>query len=190
MSEYPFVDIHTHSELIPKDVVAIRNVFYGDALNYRFDIKRFYSIGLHPWFIEGADDTFDPAKLEMLAAKPFVMAIGEIGLDSTADIDIEKQSRIFELQLTVAHKLKKPVIIHCVRTISYFIPKFKNNSFKVPVILHGYNCNAEITGSLINKNCFFSYLNKTFFLKPMKARYLLKKFMKQGPGSEISRPVV
>jgi TatD DNase family protein len=157
MLKYPFVDIHTHSEQIPGDVVTIRNVFYNDALSYKFENDRFYSVGLHPWFIRDDEKTFKIKILEEIASRHFVLAIGETGLDSMADAEVELQTRVFEMQLFLANKLRKPVIVHCENMISHFISMVRKNFFKVPVIFHGYNFNIQDTTELIRKNCYFSF---------------------------------
>ena len=69
------------------------------------------------------------------------------------DIQIE----IFELQLKLAQKLNKPVIIHNVRSASYFQSLLKKTDLRVPLIFHGYNLNEEITADLLKKNCYFSF---------------------------------
>ncbi|MCX6258022.1 MAG: TatD family hydrolase [Bacteroidia bacterium] len=157
MSDYPYIDLHTHSETIPQHVVAIRNVFYGDARDYKFKEDRFYSVGLHPWFIEHGLGSLNQKLLESFCSKSYVLAVGEAGLDTTIDQLQDIQIDIFELQLKLAQKLNKPIIIHNVRSASYFQALLKKADLKVPLIFHGYNLNEEITAEFLKKNCYFSF---------------------------------
>ena len=43
---------------------------------------------------------------------PTCIAIGECGLDTTADIKLDEQVEAFKLQLKLAKELNKPVVIH------------------------------------------------------------------------------
>lgn len=73
----------------------------------------FASVGVHPHDTQ----TFDEAaikKLEELIINKKVVAIGEVGLDYFRNLSPkEKQIEVFKLQLDLAIKHNKPVIIHC-----------------------------------------------------------------------------
>jgi TatD DNase family protein len=75
--------------------------------------------GFHPAYALGwRDDSL--AELETLAQNPFVVAIGEIGLDYVYDdsnthfpgATRKQQENVFEAQLDLASRLKLPVVIH------------------------------------------------------------------------------
>ena len=71
------------------------------------------AVGVHPEEVKGVPEDY-LEQLERLAAKPKVVAIGEIGLDyyweENASPDVQK--RFFEDQLLLAKRLCLPVIIH------------------------------------------------------------------------------
>ncbi len=71
------------------------------------------AVGVHPEDVKSAPADY-LTRLESLAAKPKVVAIGEIGLDyyweENASPDVQK--RFFEAQLLLADRLRLPVIIH------------------------------------------------------------------------------
>ena len=74
----------------------------------------YYSIGIHPWYIK--EDRIDE-ELKIIEEKlqtKTCLAIGECGLDKRIDISLEQQTIVFEKQLALAEKYKKPVVIHCV----------------------------------------------------------------------------
>lgn len=73
----------------------------------------FAAVGMHPHDARlFTDQTLN--QLEILAKDPKVVAIGEIGLDYFRNLSARTvQKKIFALQLQLALKLNKPVIIHC-----------------------------------------------------------------------------
>ena len=71
------------------------------------------SVGIHP-HDAGAAAVEHIAEIERLAAGPRVVAVGEIGLDFFRNLSPpDVQDRIFRLQLEVARRVGKPVLIHC-----------------------------------------------------------------------------
>lgn len=71
------------------------------------------AVGVHPEDVKSAPADY-LTKLESLAAKPKVVAIGEIGLDYywEENASPDAQKRFFEDQLLLAERLRLPVIIH------------------------------------------------------------------------------
>ncbi len=73
----------------------------------------FAAVGCHPHETEAINQE-DIAELEKLAAKPEVVAIGEIGLDyHYQPVDKKAQIEVMQKQLALAQRLALPVIIHC-----------------------------------------------------------------------------
>lgn len=70
------------------------------------------SFGVHPWSIACAGDTWQQQLEKYLMSSP--SGIGEIGLDFTdPTLDRQLQERIFAEQLAMAHRMHRPVSIHC-----------------------------------------------------------------------------
>ena len=69
--------------------------------------KLYATAGVHPLYIENQDLN----ELFTLADHPRVVAIGEIGLDNTAD-NYKEQRRFLISQILIANSLHLPVIIH------------------------------------------------------------------------------
>jgi TatD DNase family protein len=71
------------------------------------------SVGVHPHDAAEADETVC-ATIERLAADPRVVAIGEIGLDFFRNLSPrDAQERTLRWMLDLAHRARKPVLIHC-----------------------------------------------------------------------------
>jgi len=98
----------------------------------RYERGVYAAVGLHPlhlyksetegdgYVFAGRDEEFNYDAYEKLASFEKVVAIGEIGLDYykiNPGIDVQEvkkvQKEAFWQQLLLAHRLEKPVIIHC-----------------------------------------------------------------------------
>ena len=66
------------------------------------------------------------------------LAIGEIGLDKTIQLNINEQIKLFKKQLIYAEKLNLPVIIHCVKAYNELIQIKREIQPNQPWIIHGF----------------------------------------------------
>lgn len=107
------------------------------------ELKRRYgfyiALGVHPWWASQTQlDALE--RLEDLAALPQVSAIGEIGLDFALDEQsFALQRQCFELQLQLAAKLKKPVILHHRKSQNELLQIIKQQQFSQGGILHAFS---------------------------------------------------
>jgi TatD DNase family protein len=73
----------------------------------------FAAVGVHPHEAKDFDPERDGARLEELARRPGVVAIGEVGLDFHYDHSPRgKQIEVFEWMLDCARRLGLPVLLH------------------------------------------------------------------------------
>ena len=71
------------------------------------------AVGIHPHEAAAADEAA-LAEIERLAGEPRVVAIGETGLDFFRNLaPRDAQERAFQSQLALAHRTRKPVVVHC-----------------------------------------------------------------------------
>ncbi len=71
------------------------------------------AVGIHPNHVDESSRA-DLPRIEAIAAAPQVLAVGEMGLDyhhSFSSPGLQRQ--VFEAQIEIAGRVKKPVIIHC-----------------------------------------------------------------------------
>ncbi|HUA13078.1 MAG TPA: TatD family hydrolase [Candidatus Sulfotelmatobacter sp.] len=98
----------------------------------------FASVGIHPY--EAKTLTLDPQKLEdlkKLTDSKKVIAIGECGLDyHHGGEDVEKQKKIFEMQLELAKSKNLPVIFHVRDGFDDFWPIYEK--YTPMGVLHSY----------------------------------------------------
>jgi TatD DNase family protein len=149
-----YIDIHTHKSGIDENVFALENITIDE--NFNLEIDHFYSIGLHPWYLEKEFKEQDFQDLEILSNSPQIIAIGEIGLDRMIETDFNLQIEMFERQLLLAEKVNKPVLIHCVKAFSEIISVKKRLKPRINMIIHGFNQNEQILVQLLKHNFFLS----------------------------------
>ncbi|MDZ4665376.1 MAG: TatD family hydrolase [Bacteroidota bacterium] len=145
-----FINIHTHSQIFDAHLELV-NLFLE-----RNDRVKYYSYGLHPWHIDG-NYKDDLEHLGEIAHEKGCLAIGECGLDKVSKVDFELQEKVFVEHIKIANKLKKPLIIHCVKAFNELINCLNHNNNQVPVIIHGFNNNDNIARLLNAEGYYFSF---------------------------------
>jgi TatD DNase family protein len=148
-----YINLHTHNFSDRADILEIVNQYPQE-----FDAAiPHYSIGIHPWYIVedhiDEDLTIIESKLELENC----LAIGECGLDKRIEIHFDLQINVFERQLILAEKYKKPVIIHCVAAFQEVIEIKNRLEVKVPMIIHGFSKNIETAKQLLNNGFYLSF---------------------------------
>ncbi|CAD0008797.1 TatD family hydrolase [Flavobacterium salmonis] len=148
-----FFNFHTHQFTNNPDILELVNQYPQD-----FDASiPFYSIGIHPWYI--VENRID-AHLKIIEEKlkqNKCLAIGECGLDKRIEIPFDQQIIVFEKQLYLAEKNKKPVVIHCVAAFQEIIAIKKKMKISVPMIIHGFSKNIQISNQLIKEGFYLSF---------------------------------
>jgi TatD DNase family protein len=122
----------------------------------------YYSIGLHPRFIQSDTYQQEFEKIKLLSQKENVVAIGECGLDRLSSTDFKLQEKVFIEHINLANQIAKPIIIHCVRAHRETLQLLKTYKVNVPVIFHGYNNNEQIAQQIIQEKYMLS-LGKSLF---------------------------
>ena len=95
----------------------------------------FFSAGVHP------QDAlkYSCADFEPLWDSPNCLAVGECGLDRTADVPLARQVEVFRAQIEEAVRRDKPLVIHCVRCFPELIRmKTDSGADALPWVLHGF----------------------------------------------------
>ncbi|AWA30720.1 hydrolase TatD [Flavobacterium magnum] len=147
-----YANLHTH-RLTDSNVLEIVNQ-YPEAFE---DGIPHYSIGIHPWRIEGADIDAQLDLMEARLSDPNCVAIGECGLDKRIDTPLERQIEVFESQWLLAEKYRKPVIIHCVAAYQEVIGIKKRLGISVPSIIHGFSKSGQVADSLLQHGFYISF---------------------------------
>lgn len=116
------------------------------------------TLGIHPYDAEGVttDSIF---AIERTALE--YDAIGEIGLDYSANINKEAQILLFKAQLEVARHLNKGVVIHCVKAFEEVMNILSR--YNLPfVIFHGFIGSPEQALRVAARGYYLSFGHRTF----------------------------
>lgn len=124
---------------------------------YAKDKPNYYSYGLHPWYINKEDYENKLKSVALKSNEKRCLAIGECGLDKITKVDFDLQQTVFLEQIKIANKIKKPLIIHCVKAFNELINCLNQSDNEVPVVIHGYNNNENIAHVLKDYGCYFSF---------------------------------
>jgi len=148
-----YFNFHTHQFTNQSNIVELVNQYPKD-----FDASiSFYSIGIHPWYIDENRIDEDLRIIEEKLQTPNCLAIGECGLDKRIEVPFDLQISVFEKQLELAEKFKKPVVIHCVAAFQEVMAIKKKLKIKVPMIIHGFSKNNQLAEQLIAAGFYLSF---------------------------------
>ena len=151
-----FVNIHTHissnsgyTEIVNLTLKEAREVFNSNRTGL-------FSVGIHPWEVDNSVVAVFPELEKWLLDKRFVM-LGECGLDKFAHAPFELQKSVFEQQVLLSEKTKKPLIIHCV---GYYNELFEIKQQLKPQqlwIIHGFRGKPQLAQQAIKNGCTLSF---------------------------------
>ncbi|WP_163407047.1 TatD family hydrolase [Flavobacterium ajazii] len=148
-----FFNLHTHQFTNNPNILELVNQY---PMEFDESIP-FYSIGIHPWHIKESKIDSELQIIEEKLSTKNCLAVGECGLDKRIEIPLEQQVTVFEKQLFLAEKYKKPVIIHCVAAYQEVIAVKKKLKISVPMIIHGFSKNSQVAGQLIKEGFYISF---------------------------------
>jgi TatD DNase family protein len=148
-----FFNLHTHKFTNQETVLELVNQYPQE---FETAIP-FYSIGIHPWYIDEERLEADLRIIESKLQETNCLALGECGLDKRIEIPLELQQMVFERQLLLAQKQNKPVVIHCVAAYQEVIACKKRLKITVPMIIHGFSKNKQVAKELIDNGFYISF---------------------------------
>ena len=149
-----FIDIHTHTTKSRDNLIQIVNL----NLNQPCPKQGYYSYGIHPWALDKADFQMNEAlnKLKENLQQPQAIALGEAGLDKMHKASLERQIELFERQVELSEALKKPMILHDVKSHNEILALRKKHKAKQPWILHGFSGTEHDVKQLIGQGIYLS----------------------------------
>lgn len=148
-----YFNLHTHDVQPSDQVIALVNQY---PLEFREQIP-VYSIGIHPWKINLNCLDEELQIISKKVSENECWAIGECGLDKRIEAPLEIQKEVFSLQLLLAEKHQKPVIIHCVAAFQEVISLKKELNITVPMFIHGFSKNWQTANQLLKAGFYLSF---------------------------------
>lgn len=112
------------------------------------------SLQFHPWHLSEKYEGL-PKEFIEAAKSDKVYAIGEIGLDRSKGPDFEVQKAYFQELLTLADELKKPIVLHVVRSADEALHILKKYP-ELQIIWHGFRGKKELFEQIVKANIFVS----------------------------------
>lgn len=145
-------NLHTHSFSNYPNILEVVNRYPYEEIDVPY-----YSTGIHPWYIHEDKIEEHLAIIEKRLQLPNCLALGECGLDKRIEIPLALQTEVFEKQLMLAKKYKKPVILHLVAAFQELIEITERLQPGVPMIVHGFSKNAQVAKQLLEKGFYLSF---------------------------------
>ena len=148
-----FFNLHTHKYTNNPTTLELVNQY-----PWQFDESiPIYSIGIHPWYIDEKRLESDLTIIEEKLQGPKCLALGECGLDKRIEIPMALQIEVFEMQIALAEKYQKPLVLHLVGAFDELIAIKKRLQIKVPIVIHGFSKNEQVAKQLIDNGFYLSF---------------------------------
>ncbi len=146
-------NLHTHHFSNDASILELVN-------QYPWEFKEsipYYSVGIHPWFIDENRLEADLRLMEEKLALESCLAAGECGLDKRIEIPMNVQIEVFEKQIMLAEHYQKPLILHVVAAFDEVIAIKNKFNIGVPIIIHGFSKNTQVAKQLIDNGFYVSF---------------------------------
>ena len=152
-------DIHTH-HLPPKSFPSICNLTV-EMVEKMLSTEEncLFSIGVHPWNVDGCSDN-QIYQLKNWLCDKRIVAIGECGLDKYAKTSLATQEQIFIQQIHLSEEVQKTLIIHCVGYFNELLAIRKQLQPKQTWIIHGFRGKPQLAKQLLHAGCALSFGEK------------------------------
>ena len=151
-----YVNIHAHRRPVDQGEWVLRSL-KSSEYPPDLDPSAAYSVGIHPWEINGRDVSNALKKIRLAVENIQVLAVGEVGLDSLTEAPVELQTKVFEEQVKLAGEKNLPVIVHAVKTYQELIGFSKRVRPTVPMIIHGFRGSLQLAEDLLKFGFFLSF---------------------------------
>ncbi|ASQ29003.1 hydrolase [Borrelia miyamotoi] len=187
------IDTHVHFNELKKssiDIHYVINECFRNGFSYFVDVglhpRDFYerkqlldtyshialTAGIHP-LNKSCRDDFE--LLERILAEEDVAAVGEIGLDYFKADNKNEQIEVLSIQLDLAKRYKKPVILHVREAYDDIYNIIKSFNFMNRGILHCYSGTYEHAKKFIDLGFKISFAGNLTFTNSDSLRSVLKK---------------
>ena len=129
----------------------------------RRDARVQVALGIHPQLLPELPEALDDVHLERLDAllgRGVACAVGECGLDgaAAAGAPLERQLRLLDGQLRLAHKHQLPLLLHCQKAHPALEAWLERVQLPpAGAVLHSYSGGAERVRNYRARGCWFSF---------------------------------
>lgn len=148
------LDLHTHRAApYPEGIISVAPEDFAPAEG------QLYSVGVHPWYLGATPDDVERQcdALAAVASKGCVVAIGEAGFDSVRGGAMMLQTLAFRRQVDLSEQLRKPLIVHSVKTLDMIAGWRRPSGASQPWVIHGFRGKPQPAQQLLRAGCMFSF---------------------------------
>ncbi|MDD4386069.1 MAG: TatD family hydrolase, partial [Bacteroidales bacterium] len=125
------VDFHTHSATCNNSkIIAVKSL--DVAKENQIGQSGLYTIGLHPWESDRLNLQDFIEIIQAYLRLDSIIGLGEVGLDKLRGGSLEIQREILIKQISLAYKVQKPVVVHCVKAWNELLEIKKTFSDDIP----------------------------------------------------------
>lgn len=112
------------------------------------------ALGLHPWYLEQAEDGWEKRLEENLKQNPQAL-VGECGFDRLKNPDFERQKLFFELQLSLARKYRRSLLIHAVKAAEWLEGFWR--ILPERSVFHAFGGRLEMLKKVLNNGAYAAF---------------------------------
>lgn len=153
--------------------VQVAHFAAAQALAARHDLV--YALGIHPLYVDRADDGDLGRVQQALAAHgsdPRLVAVGEIGLDHfVPGLDRDRQARFYAAQLRLAREFDLPVILHVRRSADALLAQLRRTRVRGG-IAHAFNGSEQQAQAFIDLGFKLGFGGAVTFDRALQLRRL------------------
>jgi len=186
--EGDYIDIHVHDGKPSAGLFILESLMAHEEKMPEAMSGVSYTYGIHPWFLNEENHKQLLLSVEKTVCHPEVIAVGEAGFDRLKGPSAELQRKVFEEQVIISEEIKKPVIIHCVRSWDELLAAKKKLKPRMPWLIHGFRGNNELASQLLSKGMYLSFWYE-FVLRPESGNLLRNmpkdRFFLETDGADV-----
>lgn len=150
-----------------------------------------YAIGIHPLFVHRSrDDDLQilQSALQEAISDPFLVAVGEIGLDYfVPGLDLDRQHRFYMAQLRLASEFGLPVVLHLRRSVDAVLQGLRRVAV-VGGIAHAFNGSEQQAHGFLKLGFKLGFGGAMTFERALQIRRLAHKLPLEAIVLETDAP--
>ncbi len=151
-----YIDIHVHGGKPSPGIFILETLMAHESRLPEKTHGVAFTFGIHPWFLNDGNSAAHLKLVEKVSTDPEIIAIGEAGFDKLRGPASELQAEVFEKQVEISERLRKPLIIHCVRAWDEVLAMQKSLKPSMPWMIHGFRGKLRQAEQLISKGFWLS----------------------------------
>jgi TatD DNase family protein len=157
------------------------------ALADQFPLIRM-AVGLHPYFLDQHHPS-DLTQVELMLSCPSVIAVGECGLDFfEADHQSDKQWALFDAQVELAMRYRKPLIVHNRKAHDQMASYLFKKRFDQGGVIHAFTGSVQQAKRYLDLGFCLGIGGSITYPRAQKVQRMVKALPKEAIVFETDAP--